>query len=64
LFVAKRAHPNPDWESNPGRPNGYKKGRGENFMLDAMSDECFSPFSLSEPLVERRAFERRAKKEI
>ncbi len=24
----------PDWESNPGRPNGYqKKGRGENFML-------------------------------
>jgi hypothetical protein len=29
-----------------------------------MSDECFSPFSLSEPLVERRAFERRAKKEI
>jgi hypothetical protein len=33
-------------------------------MLDAMSDECFSPFSLSEPLVERRAFERRAKKEM
>jgi hypothetical protein len=28
------------------------------------SDECFSPFSLSEPLVERRAFERRAKRKI
>ena len=28
------------------------------------SDEWFSPFSLSEPLVERRAFERRAKREI
>jgi hypothetical protein len=26
----------PDWESNPGRPNGYQKkggGGGENFML-------------------------------
>ena len=24
----------PDWGSNPGRPNGYqKKGGGENFML-------------------------------
>jgi hypothetical protein len=41
-----------------------KKGRGENFMLDAMSDEWCSPFSLSEPLVERRAFERRAKRKI
>jgi hypothetical protein len=28
------------------------------------SEEWFSPFSLSEPLVERRAFERRAKREI
>ncbi len=28
------------------------------------SDEWFSPFSLSEPLVERRAFERRAKRGI
>ncbi len=28
------------------------------------SDEWFSPFTLSEPLVERRAFERRAKREI
>jgi hypothetical protein len=28
------------------------------------SDEWFSPFSLSEPLAERRAFERRAKREI
>ncbi len=28
------------------------------------SDEWFSPFSLSEPLVERRAFERRAKRKI
>ncbi len=28
------------------------------------SDEWFSPFSLSEPLVERRAFERRAKREM
>ncbi len=32
-----------------------KEARGENFMLDAMRDEWFSPFSLSEPLVERRA---------
>jgi hypothetical protein len=42
----------PDWESNPGRPNGYqKRGGGENFMLDAMSDEGFSSFSLSKQLV-------------
>jgi hypothetical protein len=41
FFFAKRAHPNPDWESNPGRPNGYKK-RGEEkiscLMRGAMSD--------------------------
>jgi hypothetical protein len=24
-------YPNPDWESNPGRPNGYKKGERRKF---------------------------------
>jgi len=35
-----------------------------NIQILIESDEWFSPFSLSEPLVERRAFERRAKREI
>ena len=35
-----------------------------NIQILIQSDEWFSPFSLSEPLVERRAFERRAKREI
>jgi hypothetical protein len=63
-ILAKRAQPNPDWESNPGRPNGYKKkGRGKNFMFDAMSDEWFSPFSLSELWLsdERLSDERKGK---
>ncbi len=33
-------------------------------LLLIESDEWFSPFSLSEPLAERRALERRAKREI
>ncbi len=37
----------------------------DKYMIKLIeSDEWFSPFSLSEPLVERWAFERRAKREI
>jgi hypothetical protein len=47
-----------------GLTNGYKKG--ERRKLHAWCDErwVISPFSLSEPVVERRAFERRAEREI